>query len=65
MPNLKEGPPRRRATTRRFLYPLIDEGYALSDGTLFWLTPKTLELGFSYLSSLGLPAIAQPHLDAL
>lgn len=54
-----------RATTRRFLYTLIDEGYARRDDTLFWLTPKTLELGFSYLSSLGLPAIAQPHLEAL
>lgn len=54
-----------RATTRRFLHTLISEGFALTDGTLFWLTPKTLELGFSYLSSLGLPAIAQPHLEAL
>ena len=54
-----------RATVRRFLHTLVAEGYASSDGTVFWLTPKTLELGFSYLSSLGLPAIAQPHLDGL
>lgn len=54
-----------RATTRRFLHTLISEGFALTDGTVFWLTPKTLELGFSYLSSLGLPALAQPHLEAL
>lgn len=54
-----------RATTRRFLYTLIAEGYAQSDGSLFWLTPHTLNLGFSYLSSLGLPDIAQPHLESL
>lgn len=54
-----------RATARRFLHTLVAEGYAASDSTVFWLTPKTLELGYSYLSSLGLPAIAQPHLDAL
>lgn len=54
-----------RATTRRFLHTLIAEGYAQSDGSVFWLTPHTLNLGFSYLSSLGLPDIAQPHLEAL
>lgn len=54
-----------RATTRRFLHTLVAEGFARTDGSEFWLTPKTLELGFSYLSSLGLPAIAQPHLESL
>lgn len=54
-----------RATTRRFLHTLIAEGYADTDGTEFWLTPKMLELGYAYLSSLGLPTIAQPHLEAL
>lgn len=54
-----------RATVRRFLHTLVAEGYAASNGSVFWLTPKTLELGYSYLSGLGLPAIAQPHLDAL
>ncbi|SER87072.1 IclR family transcriptional regulator domain-containing protein [Corynebacterium cystitidis] len=54
-----------RATARRFLHTLVEEGYADTDGSLFWLTPKTLELGYSYLSSLGLPEIAQPHLEKL
>ena len=54
-----------RATTRRFLHTLIAEGYAATDGAEFWLTPKMLELGYAYLSSLGLPTIAQPHLEAL
>lgn len=54
-----------RATARRFLHTLVSAGYADTDGSDFWLTPRVLELGFSYLSSLGLPAIAQPRLDNL
>lgn len=54
-----------RATARRFLYTLTSEGYAATDGTEFWLTPKILELGYAYLSSLGLPTIAQPHIEQL
>lgn len=53
-----------RATTRRFLHTLVAEGYAATDGSEFWLTPHVLSLGYSYLSSLGLPAIAQPHLES-
>ncbi|MDK6259364.1 IclR family transcriptional regulator C-terminal domain-containing protein [Corynebacterium frankenforstense] len=53
-----------RATARRFLHTLVGLGYAATDGTEFWLTPKILELGYSYMSGLGLPAIAQPHLEA-
>src|SRR5581483_12287716 len=40
-------------------------GYARLDGRLFALTPRALELGYAYLSSLGLPEIAQPHLQRL
>lgn len=54
-----------RATARRFLHTLVAEGYARTDGSEFWLAPKTLELGFAYLSSLGFPAVAQPHLERL
>lgn len=54
-----------RATTRRFLHTLVDLGYAGTDGSEFWLTPRILELGYSYLSSLSLPAIAQPRLEQL
>ncbi|MDK8846117.1 IclR family transcriptional regulator C-terminal domain-containing protein [Corynebacterium sp. MSK297] len=54
-----------RATVRRSLHTLISCGYASTDGVEFWLTPKILELGYAYLSSLGLPALAQPHLEAL
>jgi IclR family pca regulon transcriptional regulator len=54
-----------RATARRFLLTLVELGYVRTDGSLFWLTPRVLELGYSYLSSLGLPEVAGPHLEAL
>lgn len=54
-----------RATARRLLHTLINAGYAATDGTTFWLTPRVLELGFTYLSALQLPDLAQPHLEAM
>ncbi|MFT4122266.1 MAG: IclR family transcriptional regulator C-terminal domain-containing protein [Microbacteriaceae bacterium] len=54
-----------RATARRFLLTLAGLGYVRSDGRDFALTPRVLELGYAYLSGLGLPEIAQPHLEAL
>ncbi|MFV8396376.1 IclR family transcriptional regulator [Corynebacterium hindlerae] len=54
-----------RATARRFLHTLVTLGYADTDGSTFWLTPRILELGFSYLSALELPSIAQPRLEQL
>jgi IclR family pca regulon transcriptional regulator len=54
-----------RATARRFLLTLVELGYVRTDGSLFWLTPRVLELGYSYLSSLSLPEVAGPHLESL
>jgi IclR family pca regulon transcriptional regulator len=54
-----------RATARRFLFTLAELGYVRSDGRRFALTPHVLRLGTAYLSGLGLPAIAQPHLERL
>lgn len=54
-----------RATARRFLHTLVATRYADTDGSEFWLTPQVLELGYSYMSGLGLPAIAQPRLEQL
>jgi IclR family pca regulon transcriptional regulator len=54
-----------RAAARRFLHTLAQLGYVWTDGRTFALTPRVLELGFSYLSSLSLPEIAQPHLEKL
>jgi len=54
-----------RAAARRFLLTLEHLGYVRSHGRDFELTPRVLELGFSYLSALSLPEIAQPHLERL
>lgn len=54
-----------RAGARRILLTLIHEGYAVSDGKLFDLTPQVLELGHSVLSSKGVWEIAKPFIDNL
>lgn len=54
-----------RAAARRFLLTLEQLGYVRAQGRAFALTPRVLELGFSYLSALSLPEIAQPHLERL
>src|SRR5919201_4333594 len=54
-----------RAAARRFLHTLVQLGYVWTDGRIFALTPRVLELGFAYLSSISLPEIAQPHLERL
>jgi IclR family pca regulon transcriptional regulator len=54
-----------RAAARRFLLTLCDLGYVRSDGRLFALTARVLELGYAYLSALSLPEVAEPHLEAL
>jgi IclR family pca regulon transcriptional regulator len=54
-----------RATARRFLITLIELGYIESDGRIFRLTPRVLELGYSFLSGLGFPDVALPHLERL
>lgn len=54
-----------RATARRFLITLIELGYVETDGRIFRLTPKVLELGYSFLSGLGFPDVALPHLERL
>jgi IclR family transcriptional regulator, pca regulon regulatory protein len=54
-----------RAAARRFLLTLVDLGYVRTDGRLFALSPRVLELGYAYLSSLSLPEVAEPHLERL
>ncbi|MEU4695087.1 IclR family transcriptional regulator [Actinoplanes sp. NPDC023714] len=54
-----------RAAARRFLLTLTDLGYVRTDGRLFSLAPRVLELGYAYLSSLSLPEVAEPHLERL
>jgi IclR family transcriptional regulator, pca regulon regulatory protein len=54
-----------RAAARRFLLTLAELGYVRTNGRMFALTPRVLELGYAYLSSLSLPQIAEPHLERL
>lgn len=54
-----------RAAARRFLLTLADLGYVRAADRRFTLTPRVLDLGYSFLSSLSLPEIAQPHLREL
>jgi IclR family pca regulon transcriptional regulator len=54
-----------RATARRFLLTLMELGYVSSSNGRFSLRPRVLELGYPYLSSLGLPELAPPHMERL
>lgn len=54
-----------RAAVRRCLHTLRQLGYANSDANNFYLTPKVLTLGYSYLSSTPLAVSAQPCLDKI
>lgn len=54
-----------RATARRCLLTLHDQGYADYDGKFFTLTPRVLRLGLSALASMPLPQVVQPWLDQL
>lgn len=54
-----------RAAARRFLLTLASLGYVRENGGRFALTPRVLDLGYAYLSSLTLPEVAQPHLERL
>ena len=54
-----------RAGARRILLTLHTLGYVHSDGKLFSLSPRILDLGFAYLSSLPIWNLAEPIMQAL
>jgi len=54
-----------RAGARRILLTLQTLGYVESDGKLFRLTPRILELGMAYLSSMPLWHLAGPVMERL
>ena len=54
-----------RAGARRILLTLQTLGYVTSDGKLFALTPRILDLGFAYLSSMPIWNRAEPVMEAL
>jgi len=56
-----------RTVPYRLLYTLQSIGYLTQDENTkqYSLTPKVLELGFSYINSLKIPEIAQPYMESL
>ena len=54
-----------RATARRLLHTLEALGYVRTRRPHFELTPRVLDLGYAYVSSLQLPDIAQPFMEEL
>ncbi len=54
-----------RAGARRILLTLQTLGYVHSDGKLFRLTPRILDLGFAYLSSMPIWNLAEPVMERL
>ncbi|MEV0620076.1 IclR family transcriptional regulator C-terminal domain-containing protein [Nonomuraea sp. NPDC050404] len=54
-----------RPTARRILLTLQELGYARSERGGYALTPRVLELGVSYVRSMGLWEVARPHMEWL
>lgn len=54
-----------RAVVRRLLLTLMHLGYVGNRGRDFFLTPRVLELGYSYVASLGLGELAQQAMETL
>jgi IclR family pca regulon transcriptional regulator len=54
-----------RSAARRYLLTLAHTGLAATDGRNFWLTPKVLALGRSYVDSARLPRAIVPYLQRL
>ncbi|MGH3384982.1 MAG: IclR family transcriptional regulator domain-containing protein [Nocardioidaceae bacterium] len=54
-----------RPTVRRILVTLEALGYTRSVSGGFMLTPRVLEIGLTYVQSIGLWDVARPHLERL
>lgn len=54
-----------RTVARRLLLTLAHLGFVATDGKLYWLTPRVLRLGQSYLQSSRLPRAVQPFLQRI
>lgn len=52
-----------RTSARRHLLSLVHFGYAATDGKQFWLAPRVLRLGQSYLGAARLPRLVQPFIQ--
>src|SRR4029079_10096745 len=54
-----------RAAVRRFVLTLEGMGYVHGKNNRFQLTPRILELGYSFLAALSFPDVALPRLERL
>lgn len=54
-----------RATARRMLLTLVEQGYAYTDDRFFELTPRVLSLGHGYWSGRGWQQLLEPSLRSL
>jgi IclR family pca regulon transcriptional regulator len=54
-----------RTAARRYLLTMVHIGLAATDGKAFWLTPRVLNLGRSYLDSAHFPRAVVPFLQRL
>ena len=54
-----------RAVARRYLFTLSELGYVVQNGSQFALTPRVLDLGFTYLSTVDAATVAQPIMEGV
>lgn len=54
-----------RAVARRYLFTLSELGYVVQTAAQFALTPRVLDLGFTYLSTVDVATIAQPVMETV
>jgi IclR family pca regulon transcriptional regulator len=54
-----------RAVARRYLLTLLELGYVAHDGSHYTLTPRILDLGFTYLATVDVVNIAQPFMERI
>jgi IclR family pca regulon transcriptional regulator len=52
-----------RTAARRYLLSLVHYGYAATDGKYYWLLPRVLRLGQSFLDSARVPRLVQPYIQ--
>ena len=54
-----------RTAARRYLLSLVHFGYAASDGKHFWLAPRVLRLGQSFLEGSRMARLVQPFIQRI
>lgn len=52
-----------RAVARRYLLTLVELGCVVQNGSQFRLTPRVLDLGFTYLSTIDVANLSQPFME--